>query len=158
MAMLGFPIWAVALPHKNPRVNRFFDSQRVSRGLRVIPVGQAVRRCFEVLKNNNCLALVGDKDFSNGGIEVDFFGRAASFPTGAAVLSLRTGAAIAPAFFIRNADNTFTLSIEEPLDFSPGGKEEEDVRAITLRYTKTFEEYILRYPAQWYMFRRFWLK
>jgi KDO2-lipid IV(A) lauroyltransferase len=157
VAMLGFPIWGVALPHKNRRVNRFFDFQRGSRGLRVIHMGQAVRKCFAVLRNNHCLALVGDRDFANVGVVVDFFGKPASFPNGAAILSLRTGAAIIPAFFIRKGDDTFELSIEEPLAFSPSGREEEDVRGIISRYTKIFEAYIRRHPDQWYMFRRFWL-
>jgi len=49
IALLGYPFWAVALEHKDKRVNRFFNIQRESKGLKVIPFGRAVTRCLRAL-------------------------------------------------------------------------------------------------------------
>lgn len=157
VALLGYPFWVVALPHKHKMVNNFFNRQRESKGIKVIPLGKAVRASLNVLKENGVLALAGDRDFTEKGIILDFFGKPAFFPEGPAAFSLKTGAAIVPCFMVRNKDDSFTLRIEKPLEFIPTGNREEDLREIITRYKAIFEDYIRRYPDQWYMFRRFWI-
>lgn len=156
VALLGYPFWAVALPHKDSRVNNFFNFQRMRKGVRVIPLGKAVRQCLNVLEENKIVALLGDRDFTEKGIILDFFGKPAFFPEGAAAFSLKTGAAIIPAFMLRNPDDTFTLTIEEPIRFIPTGDKDRDLVELIGRFKVLFEEYIRKYPEQWYMFRKFW--
>lgn len=158
IALLGYPFWAVALPHKDKRVDDFFNSQRESKGVHVIPLGKAVRSCLKVLEENKMVALAGDRDFTETGIVFDFFGRDAFFPEGPAAFSLKTGATIVPGFMLRNHDDTFTLRIEKPIDYAPSGDKEKDLREIISRYIVIFEDYIRKYPDQWYMFRRFWIQ
>ncbi|MDD2654781.1 MAG: hypothetical protein PHI86_06735, partial [Candidatus Omnitrophica bacterium] len=52
MGFLGYPISAVAYPHKDERINNFFNFQRESKGLEVIPVGKAAKKCIENLRAN----------------------------------------------------------------------------------------------------------
>ena len=157
IAQLGYPFWAVALPHKNKKVNDFFDAQRNSKGVKVIAMGKAVRSCLTEIRKNHMVALVGDRDFTEKGISIDFFGRPTHFPEGPAALSLMTGASIVPGFMLRNPDDTFTLSIEKPVEFSPTGDKAKDLENLITVYNKIFEDYISRYPEQWYVFRRFWM-
>jgi lauroyl/myristoyl acyltransferase len=156
-ALLGYPFWAVALPHKDRRVNNFFNSQREKKGMRVIQLGKAVKACLNLLKENKMVALVGDRDFSVKGFTLDFFGKDTFFPEGPAAFSLKTGSAIVPGFMLRNKDDTFTLRIERPLEFTPSGNKNNDLRQIIGKYKLIFEDYIRKYPEQWYMFRKFWI-
>ena len=156
IAISGYPFWAVALPHKNNKINDFFNYQRMIKGVNVIPYGHAVRKCLDVLNKNELVALVGDRDFSERGILLDFFGRPSLFPPGPAAFSLRTGANIVPGFMLRNNDDSFTLRIERPIEFKASGNKDEDEAALTKKYISIFEDYIRKYPDQWYMFRRFW--
>ncbi|MFH0791423.1 MAG: lysophospholipid acyltransferase family protein [Candidatus Omnitrophota bacterium] len=157
ISLLGYHFSAVAMPHKDKRVNKFFNSQRENRGINVIPLGNAVRQCFEVLKKNEVLALVGDRDFSEKGIVSDFFGKPTFLPEGPAAFALKTGAAIVPGFMVRNNDDTFTLRMEHPIEYTPIGDKDKDLNALIGCYKTIFEDYIKRYPDQWYMFRRFWI-
>jgi KDO2-lipid IV(A) lauroyltransferase len=158
LSQLGYPLCAVALPHKNKKVNDFFDSQRNKKGLKVIAMGKAVRGCISELKHGRMVALVGDRDFTEKGMVLDFFGRPMHFPEGPAVLSLMTGACIVPGFMLRNPDNSFTLSIEKPIEFEPSGDKEKDVPLLISLYKNVIEDYIRRFPQQWYLFRRFWVE
>jgi lauroyl/myristoyl acyltransferase len=158
VAQLGYPIWVVALPHKNKRVNDFFVSQRENKKVKVISVGVAVRKCFAAFKQNGIVALVGDRDFSERGIILDFFGKPTIFPEGPAVFSLKTGASIVPGFMVRNDDDSFTLKIERPIEFTPSANMAEDIRDLILCYKPVIEDYIRRYPDQWSMFRKFWVE
>lgn len=158
VALLGYPLWAVVLTHKDKRVNNFFNFQRQSKGVGIIQLGKAVRQSLKILKENKVLALVGDRDFTETGIFMDFFGKPTFFPKGAAAFSLKTGATIVPGFMVRNSDDSFTLSIEKPLEFIPSKDKEKDIKEIISRYKIIFEDYIRRYPDQWYMFRTFWIQ
>lgn len=154
MGILGYSIWAIVLPHKDTVVNSFFDFQRTRKNLKVIHFGSAVRQCLKVLSENCLLAIVGDKDFSSGGVKIDFFGKEMLFPKGPAAFSIMTGAPIIPGFTIRNNDNTSTLVFEPPIEFKQTGNRENDIKALVSNYKKVIEDYIRRYPQQWYMFKK----
>jgi len=158
LAQLGYPFWAVALSHKNKKVNDFFVAQRAVKGVNVIAMGKAVRSCISEIKKNHMVALVGDRDFTEKGIIIDFFNKPTHFPEGPAALALMTGASIIPGFMLRNPDDSFTLRIEKPVEFKPTGDKPKDLANLITVYKNIFEDYIRRYPDQWYVFRRFWVK
>jgi len=153
---LGYSLYALALPHKDKRINDFFLKQRSSFGAKTIPIGSQIRNCIRLLKNNDLLAIVGDRDFANSGQEADFFGRRTILPKGPAFFSLKTGAPILPTFVVRNPDNAFTMYIDKPISINPTGNKEKDLVEITKRYVSVMEHYIRSYPDQWYAFREVW--
>jgi KDO2-lipid IV(A) lauroyltransferase len=151
MALMGYPIVAVALPHRHPKVDAFFNHQRQKMGMGVIPsAGVGVRHIYDALKNNRIVALVGDRDFANGGKRMPFLGETKIIPRGPAVLALRTGAAIVPGFVLRQKDDTHILKFLPAL--RADGSEDE----IMARCVKTIEEVVRQYPQQWLMFREYW--
>ncbi len=158
IALSGYDFWAVALPHKDKDVDNFFNHQRQSKGVHVIPLGKAVRQSLNCLKENKLVALVGDRDFTHGGMILDFFGKPAFFPEGPAAFALKTGAPIVPGFMVRNPDDTFTIRMEKPIETEPGTDKDAQMKNLINRYKPIIEDYIKRYPQQWYMFRKFWLE
>ena len=151
MSLLGYPMLAVALPHRNRKVNALFNRQRERIGVEVVPsLGLAVRRIYSALKDNKMVALVGDRDFTNAGKKMPFLGREKSIPRGPAVLAMRTGASIVPGFVLRQRDDTHIIKFLKPLKTE--GSEEEIMRG----YTQVIEQMIRQYPTQWLMFREFW--
>lgn len=158
IAQLGYPFSAVALPHKNKKVNDFFDAQRKRKGVKVISIGKAIRSCISEIRNNHMVALVGDRDFTEKGIKVEFFGKSTYFHEGPAALSLITGAPIIPGFMLRNPDDSFTLRIERAVEFFPSQDKAGDLVGLVNIYKKIFEGYVRQYPEQWYLFRPFWAK
>lgn len=156
ISALGFPFNAVVLNHKDRHINRFFIRQRQMKGVEVIRIGAALRRCFSVLGDNQVLALVGDRDYYDNGIEIDFFGRPTIIPKGPAVFSRRCGSLIIPTFMIRNSDDTFTLKFYKPMSSRHTKDEHQDLVATTKEVVRALEEVIRQYPTQWYVFREFW--
>lgn len=151
MSLLGYPFVAVALPHRHRKVDAFFNFQRQRLGAVVIPsLGPAVRRIYDALKHNKMIALVGDRDFANTGKRMEFLGATKIIPRGPAVLALKTGAAIVPAFVIRQKDDTSILEFLEPIDCP------QEENAILAACTRVIEKKIRQYPDQWLMFREFW--
>lgn len=156
LGILEYPIWVVALSHKHTQVNDFFNAQRGVKGVKVMQLGSASRGCLRLLKENKMIGLVGDRDFNESGIILDFFGKPMIFPEGPAVFPLKLGTRIVPGFVLRNKDDSFTFKVEEPIEFHPTGDKKKDMAALIGIYKGIFENYIRKYPDQWYMFRRFW--
>jgi KDO2-lipid IV(A) lauroyltransferase len=156
VAILGYPLWVVALPHKHKNVNNFFNFQRQLKGIKVIPLGRAVRRCLNILKDNGIVALAGDRDFTEKGIVLDFFGKPTFLPEGPAAFCLKTGAPIVPGFMLRDEDGKFTLRMEKPIEVI-SNNDNKGLKELMIRYKTIIEDYIRSYPEQWYMFKRFWI-
>jgi len=158
---LGFPLKAIALPHKERPVNDLFNKQREKKGITVIPTTHAVRKCVTGLQNNEIVAVVADRVFGSKGIYLDMFGKKALIPKGPAIFSAKTGAAIVPSFLIRKEDDTFKMIFEKPI-YPPAidrSKEEVDNEVlveIMEKYIDVIQNRIKEYPAQWLMFRKFW--
>lgn len=157
IALLGYPFVVVALPHKHKKENDFFNSQRESMGIKVIPFGRAARQCLDALRENKLVALAGDRDFSEKGLVLDFFGKPTFLPVGAAAFSLKTGCPVIPGFMFRNNDDKFTLRFEEPINYISTGDRAKDIVEIIRKAKSVIEFYIKKYPDQWYMFRKFWI-
>jgi len=156
MGILGKPLSAVALDHKNERINKFFIEQRQMKDVEVIQIGAALRKCFSALKNNRALALVGDRDYFDNGIKVNFFGKPTIIPKGPAVFSRRCESPIIPTFVIRNSDDTFTFSLGKPIEVETSEDERQDLLRTTKKIVTILEDTIRQHPTQWHVFRRFW--
>ena len=153
---LGYPISAIVLEHASKYVNDFFIRQRALNNTISIPIGARLKECFKALKRNEIVAIVGDKDYTDNGICVDFFGKKAILPKGPAVIALRTGAPIVFCAIIRKQNNAYTMKFEKPIKFKKSGDHDEDERGLMSEYLRIFERYINAYPDQWYAFRKIW--
>jgi len=158
IAMLGYDISAVVLTHKHKKINDFFIRQRGIKGMKVIAVNSVMKRCVSTLLNNGILALMGDRDFTNSGVMLDFFGVPTSLPKGPAALGLKTGAPVVPCFFVRDNRAGYKFIIASPIEAKdmPGASKEDVIKEATKAFVPVMEYYIRQYPEQWLVFRRFW--
>ncbi len=152
-SFLGYPVAAVALPHKDKRQNDFFNTQRERVGVSVISTGHAIKGCIRALKEQKVLGLLGDKDFSKHGLKLKMFKREAYLPRGAAFFAKKTGACIIPGFLIRKNKYYYHMTFEQPF-YIDGGMDEQE---IIEQYVPVLQRYIKKYPDQWYLFEKYWL-
>lgn len=158
ISMLGYPVVAIALPHKERPVNDLFNHQREARGIKIVQTNGSMRKCIEALSENKIVAILADRDFGFRGEALDFLGRKASIPEGPAIICQKVGAPLIPAFLTRLEDDQFELVFEEPVFPPSEGSETEKIRALMTQYTSIIERQIRQHPTQWLMFREFWIK
>jgi KDO2-lipid IV(A) lauroyltransferase len=155
-AIMGYPVTAVALPQKDRSVNRLFVRQRTIKGVKVVSVGVAVRKCYEVLKNNGIVAVLGDRDFTNSGVQSEFFKKKAFLPKGPAAFCISTGSPVVPGFLVREEGNNFRLIFEKPIECAYGSRSDDALREVVGEIAAVIEKYVRMYPTQWLIFRSFW--
>ena len=158
MAFLGYDIYVIAFPHKDKRVNDFFNYQRSIFNVKVISTGKTVIKCVSLLRNKKMIAFLGDRDFASAkGRRVRFCGRDALLPRGPAVFALKTDSVIAPCFFVRERKYFYRFIFEPPIScrYDDGSLKNEET--LIQEQLKVLEKYIRKYSDQWYMFQKYWL-
>jgi lauroyl/myristoyl acyltransferase len=122
---------------------------RTSKGLRLIPIDGPLLELFRALRRGEIAGLAADRDITQSGVIVDFFGAPARLPDGHVQLALRTGTPIVMGFSERLPDNTFIARFEPPLELENTGDRERDVRAGLEKIVAVMERYLARHPEQW---------
>ncbi len=155
MALKGYKMNVLALGHGKRRATDIFRKQREAKGVKVIPLGVAARRCFQALRKNELLATLGDRDVKGKGMRVEFFGKKAIVPKGPATFSLETGAIIVPCFIFKKGEK-YELSFERPILPKPTGNKEKDLLHLTKECLKVIEKYIKEHPEEWFLYHPIW--
>ncbi|MBN1503607.1 MAG: lysophospholipid acyltransferase family protein [Candidatus Eisenbacteria bacterium] len=153
LARSGIRLSAVALPHRNRLIDRFFVKRRRSKGINVVSSRRAASELLAALRRNECVAILGDRNVVGSGVRREFFGSPAVLPYGYVALALRTGAAIVPTFAVREKGSRFRLCVEEPIRPGAGATAFEDVLSRSLR---ALEKCVREYPDQWFAFEPIW--
>lgn len=154
-AMAGYPISAVARPLDDPDADQIVRKIRESSGLRIIErrsAYQVVKR----LKRNEIVGILADQNTRKGNVFVDFFGIKAATTAGPAMLALRTGAALVPVFMLREGPGRHRLIIERPIEVVHTGDMHADTVTLTQKHVSKLEEYVRKYPSQWFWVHRRW--
>ena len=147
----NYPITAVAARQKNRGSNKFFIEHRGQFGMKHIYRRSSLDNMYDILKNNEILALVSDQDARRRGVFIDFFNKKASTPKGAARFHLSNGSPI--IFTLCYIDDSGQHIIEFiPIKISKS----DTIESITQNYTSILEDFIRKFPEQYFWFHRRW--
>ncbi len=150
------PFYVIQKRQKNRLVDARMAALRRRWGMEIIYSRGAVRHSVRVLSRGHALALLGDQDAGRKGVFVPFFGRLASTPAGAAILHLKTGVPLVFGAVIRIAPFRYRLELV-PIPYN--GEmivNKENVWQVTSSITKIAEEYIRKFPDQYFWVHKRW--
>ena len=148
--------------HERLHPQRLFDyvaGLRSRMGIQFVPIGDAsaLKLAFRTLRQNGLLGVVADRDVTDSGRVVRFFGADARLPDGHVTLALRTGAAIVIAFCLRQPGDKVEVFVEPPIILDATGDREADVERGMARVISVLERFIGANPEQWVYFQPVWL-
>lgn len=156
LALRGYPINFIVRSQRNPLVNRHLNENRARMQVKIIPVGQAVRKVYRSLRNNEFVAILADQDAGPDGLFLDFLGRPASVPLGPAVFARRNRSPILVGACLRIPGGRFRIVLDCVLEPDFSLSEEEDIRRLAEGYTKRLEATIREHPEHWFWMHRRW--
>ena len=153
---LGLFTHAVGRPLKNPYLYRYIRNTRETANLKNIDKAGAVRASISILKKKGILAVLIDQHETRGAVWVDFFGRKASTSTLPAMLALKYGCPVLPAFFYRNENGCSKILYGPVFPLIRTGRLKKDLLANTQQYVSKIEEEIRKRPGDWLWAHRRW--
>jgi phosphatidylinositol dimannoside acyltransferase len=106
------------------------------------------------LRAGKLVCIVADRDLSDTGIEVDFFGEKALFPAGPAALAVQTGAALMPVSCWFVGDCEWGAHIYDEIPVPADGSRKEKIAAMTGSLAAVFEQAIGEHPEDWHMLQK----
>jgi Kdo2-lipid IVA lauroyltransferase/acyltransferase len=157
MALRGLNFMVIGTPLKDKRLNDLMWKHRNRNGTNAVERDKATFPMLKVLKSGGSVALLIDQDTKKvKSTFVNFFGMPASTPIGAALLALKTGAAVLPAFSHLGEDGKQHIEILSEIPLRNTGDEESDIMFNTQVYTDIIEARIRKYPSQWVWMHERW--
>ncbi len=94
--------------------------------------------------------MIGDKDFFGNGKLIPYFGKQVRFPIGPVTIAMASGAALIPAFVLKQPDGKYFGVLEDAIPLTNEGSREQAIQKNLEKIAVIFETYIQRYPDQWY--------
>lgn len=158
-ASLGIPFHVAYAPDEADILERKRSICRNERGIREIPLIRdnfSSLRVLRLLQDKGIIAMQADRLHFDKGISLPFFESQATFPKGPFQLAMASDATILPVFIIRRDGTDYRIILEEPLFMSDSPMGENSLERSMLKILPIFENYIRRFPDQWYTFMPFW--
>lgn len=156
LAALGYPICYLAKSQSNVYVDRVHNAIRRRAGVGIIGQGAQVKELLYALRRGELVGILADQDAGDGGVFVEFMGRAASVPRGPAYMAWRTGAPLVPCAILRRPDGGHHVVITEPIPVDPAWDEATAVAELTRLHTRRLEAFIRLRPDLYFWVHRRW--
>jgi KDO2-lipid IV(A) lauroyltransferase len=156
MGLHGMPFMVIGTALKDDRLNDILVQFRAAHGSEPIQRGRETFKLIKTLKSGGAVGMLIDQDTRVKSRFVDFFGMQASTPVGAAMMAMKTGAAVIPALIHLGDDNMQHMTLLPELELINTGDEEKDMVANTQVFTTILEQAIRRHPSQWVWMHERW--
>jgi len=163
MLVFGFaaihePISFLARPLDNPLIEEMTMKTRTRFGNRPINKTNSAMLAVKILREGGILGALSDVNaHPKEGVFVPFFNVQACTISGPAIMAMRSGAAILPAFCIWDKElKKYRFVHGKVLEPTHTGDRKDDILATTTAYTAEIEKLIRRYPDQWLWIHKRW--
>lgn len=157
LGIAGYPLTVAAREVFEPRLDTMVRTLRGRFGGETVVRGErAGQRLVRAIRRGAVVGLLIDQDINAPGAFVEFFGRPAWSPTGAAQLALRLHAPVVTGFCYRHSSGQMEIRISPAWPGAAGDTPEIAAAQMTANLTAAIEAQIRAAPAQWPWFHRRW--
>ena len=155
-AIIKFPINIVVRPLDFKPLDHFIFNLRTRFGGKIIPKERSIHTIIKSLHRGEIVVLLMDQNVDwYEGVFVDFMGHRACTNKGLALLALKTGAPVVPVFMVREKSG-FRAEFGPEIFTVKTGDKQKDIEINTEEYNRVIENFIRRYPDQWFWVHQRW--
>jgi phosphatidylinositol dimannoside acyltransferase len=133
---------------RNERVQAYMKRTRGVIGVRILTIEEAGPELLAVLRRNEPIGIIADRDLTGSGLPVELFGAPTRIPAGPALLSTETGAPIYVSGVRRMGPGRYRGNLR-PLPAPSGASRKERSRTMARDEAVLFEKVIADAPEQW---------
>ncbi|MEP7083071.1 MAG: hypothetical protein ABI841_08895 [Chloroflexota bacterium] len=127
----------------------FLAAHRGGSHVDLVPLRDARRVLSARLRDGGMVGIIGDRDLTGGGQEVELFGHQTTIPTGPAFLAVTHRATLIAGRCLRTGPDRFRGE-GEIIEVPDTGDRRADVETLTARIAARFERDIGEAPEQWW--------
>jgi len=156
------PVTTVAERLKPEELFDEFLAFREGLGMRIIPLtggSDVFRELAKACRAGALVALLADRDLTNGGVEVDFCGHRARMAVGPAALAVMTGAALHPCMFHYEREPQShrwqtVVTFHDAVPVPAQGTSREKIQLMTQACADVLARQVREHTQDWHMMQR----
>jgi KDO2-lipid IV(A) lauroyltransferase len=156
LAMLGFPITALARPLDNPFIDRWLLGIRAARGMRVVTKWGASSVVDDLLAAGGQVGFIADQNAGDQGLFVPFFGRLASCYKSIGLLAMRHGVPIVAGHATRLRGLRYRIDVVDVIAPETWRDAADPLFYVTARTSRALETMVRAAPEQYLWLHRRW--
>ncbi len=153
--ILAKPVTIIVKRLSNDLVDRRMNELRTLRGNSVIYDNLALRRGLRLLADGGVLAILADQSDPSATYFGEFLGRRVTIFSGAAFFALKAQVPLFVCMCRFAGDGKYKTEMQE-INTSALTFCKEDIAILASRYTSVLEEYIKRWPEEWFWLHNRW--
>ncbi len=154
--LLGMRAGAVGQKMNDEKLNEMLMRSRERLGFKLLPRGSSYKTILKFLSDNHSMGILIDQDTRVKSVFVDFYGKPAYTPIGAAMLALDSEASVMAAYYLKKPDDTWQIIIKPEFKIIRTGDRRHDLQKNTEMFHKDIEEMIKKHPTQWVWMHERW--
>lgn len=147
----GYHVTVVVKRQANLLVDDLIKEYRALMGMTTVHRGASVKHLVKALRSGGIVGLISDQNEGKHGIFVNFFGKPASTPAGAAQLALKYDSPVVAVMTKRLSPGKYK-SIVRQVPVLSG----DTVESLTERFTLILEQIIRENPEQYFWMHKRW--
>ncbi|OPX30055.1 MAG: hypothetical protein B1H09_05515 [Gemmatimonadaceae bacterium 4484_173] len=155
-AFLGKDVSFLVGRQRNSLVDKYINRLRSSSGAVLLTRDVSMRGIIKIARQGGIVCWLSDQSAGKNGLVVDFFGKPASTPRGAAAFSVKLNMPITCGFMVREKGPYQRFVVKEFLMPDASLPKHEAEVELTQRYTKVLEEMVKEHPELYWWSHRRW--
>jgi KDO2-lipid IV(A) lauroyltransferase len=152
------PITGVAKKIRFGPLHRWLNRLRIRFGVKIVDKKGSLSQMRQTLRRGEVIALLIDQSKRSESVDVNFWGKRATVPLGAALLALRCKSPVLPIFCVRKKNGQLNIQVAPPLNLRRSGDLRADLIANTQMMTDIVESAVRSHPDQWLWMHKRWKK
>jgi len=156
LSFRGYKPLIIGTPVKDKKLNDLLWAQRIKLGATAVERGKDTLKVIKNLKAGGTMIILIDQDTKVKSRFVNFFGMPCATPVGAAIIAMKTGAAVIPTIIHLRDDLMQEINCYPEIPVTITGDEEADMIALTQKMSDATEMEIRKHPAQWVWMHERW--
>lgn len=152
--LCGQQLNVIVKEQSNTKVDEEINKIRTEKGNRMIDMRNTLREVLTLMKENKCVAMLGDQAAPKDNVKVNFFIDGVPTFEGTARFAIKTKAAVLFGVSTRNNDGTYSLTFHEIDTAKYADSSEENIKALTQEHTDLLMKYIKQRPDHWLWFHK----
>lgn len=156
LSFRGYKPLIIGTPVKDKKLNDLLWAQREKLGAVGVERGKDTLKVMKNLKAGGTMIILIDQDTKVKSRFVNFFGMPCATPVGAAIIAMKTGAAVIPTIIHLREDLMQEINCYPEIPMTITGNDEEDMITNTQKMSDATETEIRKHPSQWVWMHERW--
>lgn len=151
------------LDAEHDKIKEVIGQAETKHQLDIVPITKELTHVIELaksLRNKQFIAILGDRYLEGARtLQLPFLGRKARFPLGPFDLAVRFKVPVSFVFTVKEDKTRYRCFASPPYgekDLQGLKNRREKTEYLASQYVKTLEQFVKRYPEQWFNYYDFW--